>query len=543
MKKDYLKLKIKMTLLVLTIFLVACSVLTYQRADTIRRELMGYAYDAESYVVDLRMNDVEESEELIQQVYEVYSKVPRISDYVGFYSMLKDADGNTLAEDQNFIIVQKVGEKIEKRVILLGDAWISDLESTQIEFCNNSFERLEIQGMCDDTFIYLEKLEWQNYSDDVYTYIPEDTSTISQGNMTFEAWAGTNQYQEGSENEFYPLSSFTFFTYGDWKRNVELNAEAKVICEQIFSDYINKIDTMDYQVEQGIFTCYVGITGYISDEYAMPYVYVFHPIEIAMSELVDIYCLAILFGISVIGIIWFSIGKVCKQQLAYENNRRQLTRGIAHELKTPLAITKAYVENWQYLEEGRREENAKVMIGEIDYMDRLVADLLELSRLEAKAKELHLESVDIYALSQSVLRRMRDIIEERKLSIKMDENLSEETFLVNADLEMMRIVLVNFISNAIKYAEKEIEIQMLVHGKRIKFMITNDGRSIEKDKLARVWDEFYKDDTQANSRVGSSGLGLAITKNILILHGARFGCESRDGKTVFWFEMKRQIEI
>ena len=117
--------------------------------------------------------------------------------------------------------------------------------------------------------------------------------------------------------------------------------------------------------------------------------------------------------------------------------------------------------------------------------------------------------------------------------------MPEKEFLVEADLEMMRIVLVNFISNAVKYAHKEIVIDVSESGRKVKFTIMNDGQSIDKEKLDKVWDEFYKDDKRENSRLGSSGLGLAITKNILILHDAKYGCKSQDGKTVFWFEMKK----
>ena len=118
------------------------------------------------------------------------------------------------------------------------------------------------------------------------------------------------------------------------------------------------------------------------------------------------------------------------------------------------------------------------------------------------------------------------------------DNFSDGKFLVIADLEMIRVVLVNFISNAIKYAEKEISISLLQKGKKVKFEIINDGKTIAADKTNKVWDEFYMEDGFNNRRIGSSGLGLAITKNILILHGAEYGCKSQDGKTSFWFELK-----
>lgn len=96
----------------------------------------------------------------------------------------------------------------------------------------------------------------------------------------------------------------------------------------------------------------------------------------------------------------------------------------------------------------------------------------------------------------------------------------------------------NFISNAVKYADKKIDINLSENGRKIKFTITNDGNAISEEKIDKVWDEFYRDESIDNSRIGSTGLGLAITKNILILHDAGYGCKSENGKTSFWFEMK-----
>ena len=62
---------------------------------------------------------------------------------------------------------------------------------------------------------------------------------------------------------------------------------------------------------------------------------------------------------------------------------------------------------------------------------------------------------------------------------------------------------------------------------------------IDKSKVDKVWDQFYRDEAANSSRIGSSGLGLAITKNILILHKAQYGCYSGLGETTFWFEMKK----
>lgn len=545
MKKGYLKLKIKVTLLVIVILLLGSGMLTYQKADEIREEYTRLINEQTDFVLSVRMNDSYDASDMILRTYDAFSEVSRISDDIGFYSMLKDSKGNLLAEDQNFVLVKKIenGEFVDSRVILLGNERVSEDDSIQHVFAGKFFEKGEIHGTCDDIFIYLEELRWEHMISPEYgnySYRPEKQESV-QGAVPFEEWAGSNVFDQAvwEENKYCIFPCVAYPLYGDAQLSAKRNAEAKEICEQIYADFASSVDTRDYQRNEGIFTCYIGGPGYLNDEFVLPYAFVFHPVSIAMGELAGIYFLVLLFGIAIICFMWFAINKVQKQQVAYENNRRQLTRGIAHELKTPLAITKGYVENWENLEESNRPEYAKTMIEEINHMDRMVTDLLELSRLEAKAKELHVESVDVVALAQSVLKRMKEVIEEKGINVSLGEHMPEKEFLVEADLEMMRIVLVNFISNAVKYAHKEIVIDVSESGRKVKFTIMNDGQSIDKEKLDKVWDEFYKDDKRENSRLGSSGLGLAITKNILILHDAKYGCKSQDGKTVFWFEMKK----
>ena len=575
MKRNYLKLKIKLTALVIVILLIGCGVLTYQRADQIRTDYTSEAYAEASFFADVKYYDLGGGEDLIQQIYYQYGCVWRISDR-GFYSMFKNVKtGETLAEDQNCIVVIKGDAEPDEgdmRVLLLDDEFGNDFQEgesdgSQWRVMLPMISELEIIGTCDDTYIYLEELKWKDsFGITSYSYIPDEIQNdTAQSTVSFEEWAGSKYWGEGNDNKFRIYTNTVCNLYDDWSRGAELNNEAKEICEQIYADYANGTDTLDDQSEDGLFTCYVAGTGYISDDYAMPYVFVFHPVSIAMDELTGVYVIAGLIGLVIILFIISVINKLYNQQLAYENNRRGLTRGIAHELKTPLAVTKGYIENWEYLDEDERHESAQTMIAEIDHMDKMVTDLLELSRLEAKAKQMNIEEVDIYALTKSVLGRMKSVIDERQLNVQMTpdvvanettedvsdktaedasdkvaKDVSDNAYVVMADLEMMCVVLTNFISNAVKYAKNNIEISLSVHKGRVKFVISNDGKTISTDKVDRVWDEFYKDESSNNSRIGSSGLGLAITKNILKLHNAKYGCESDIGQITFWFEMKTQ---
>ena len=95
------------------------------------------------------------------------------------------------------------------------------------------------------------------------------------------------------------------------------------------------------------------------------------------------------------------------------------------------------------------------------------------------------------------------------------------------------------VSNAIKYADKKVNISISEKGKRVRFEIANDGKEIGLDSIKNIWNEFYREENAENSRTEGTGLGLAITKKILELHNVKFGCKRDGGYNVFWFEMKK----
>jgi len=236
------------------------------------------------------------------------------------------------------------------------------------------------------------------------------------------------------------------------------------------------------------------------------------------------------------------VGATCllyRQQQAFDNRSRTIAHGIAHELKTPLAVVKTSVENWQSVSPEDREEYSENMINEIDHMSSMVTEMLELSKIEAGQRKLQPEDVDLLVLTHVVCRQYKQLIDERHLDLSINTDKSSDEYLVNADLELMKIALGNYISNAVKFAEKNIEITIAFCGKKIEYTVMNDGHSMSKEECSRVWDNFYKVDKARTKRMDSTGLGLAVTKNIFIAHKAEYGCSCKDNLVKFWFKMKR----
>ena len=224
-----------------------------------------------------------------------------------------------------------------------------------------------------------------------------------------------------------------------------------------------------------------------------------------------------------------------KNQMNYEIRNQKLTRGIAHELKTPLAVTKATVENWDYFDDDRRKDYSKRVINEVDHMSDMVGKLIDVSKIKEGSDKINYEAVDLKKLTEDIIARNGELIRERNITVAF--NHDNKPYTVFADPDMMNMVIGNFMSNAVKYCDHIIKIQLNRSGRKIEFGITNDGAKIEKKDLDKIWDVFYTTDKARTDRMSSSGVGLSVVKSILDVHKADYGCTSGDKGTEFKFSM------
>ena len=269
-------------------------------------------------------------------------------------------------------------------------------------------------------------------------------------------------------------------------------------------------------------------------------VFVYHPLEIVLRDKSFMYIIGLITMLVLEFMVIFMMRKLYKNRLNYESQSQSLTRSITHDLKTPLAVTKAYVENWDYIDDKDKDEYSKSISREIDSMTDMVNDILRMNRLSSDMQKPKLEEVELGSLTKAVYKKIQPLADKRGLKVSINVDADEENeYLVEADLEMIKTVIGNYISNAVKYAATRISIELVQTSKKVTFRISNDGQQIEKKKLKRVWDAFYKGDEARTNSLGSSGIGLAIVKNILRLHKAKYGCTSSSLETVFWFSMNR----
>ena len=168
-----------------------------------------------------------------------------------------------------------------------------------------------------------------------------------------------------------------------------------------------------------------------------------------------------------------------------------------------------------------------------------LVEAVEQSDSISDAQRENFDTLRYDCYTDSECEKMKPIIEERGLKVKLITDVIGGKYCVSADPKMIKIVIGNFITNAIKYADTRVEIKLLGNDKRVKFMVSNDGEGISKKDIKKIWEPFYKGDKARTDRLGSSGMGLAINRSILRLHKAKYKCISDKCETSFWFEMKR----
>lgn len=207
-----------------------------------------------------------------------------------------------------------------------------------------------------------------------------------------------------------------------------------------------------------------------------------------------------------------------------EENRRQMTSHIAHELKTPLAVIHSYTEGLQeHIAEEKREKYLEVILSETERMDGMVLEMLDLSRLEAGRVKLAQDEFSLLTLCRGVFDKLELALQAKELRVSYT-CFCDDT--VTADESRIRQVMENFATNAIKHTPigGEIRVQVTRDSRGTTFAMENDGENLPAEVLGKVWDSFWRQDESRSSP--GTGLGLAICKGIVTLHGGI--CEARN---------------
>ena len=223
--------------------------------------------------------------------------------------------------------------------------------------------------------------------------------------------------------------------------------------------------------------------------------------------------------------------------------RKSFISDVSHELKTPIALIQGYSEGLLEnvnTDSENRQFYAEVIQDESNKMDKLVKQLLELTKLEYEKREFNNREFNIVELEKEIVRSSKVMLEERKTEVIFE---TEDKINVFADDFYTSQIITNYLTNAIKHVEnidgeKYIKITNKEYPERNKVRITvfNTGENISKENLSRVWNRFFKADEARNREDGGSGIGLSIVRAIMNNYGNDFGVENKDNGVEFYFE-------
>ncbi len=213
--------------------------------------------------------------------------------------------------------------------------------------------------------------------------------------------------------------------------------------------------------------------------------------------------------------------------------RREFVANVSHELRTPLTSIKSYAETLldDALEDRETSERfLNVINNEADRMTRLVQDLLQLSRLDNQQMNWNMNDVSLKSIVKEIVERMQ--LEASRKSQKLESYVIGEIPLIKGDKGRLEQVVINLISNALKYTPENGEITVYVGRiyNDIYIKVTDTGIGIPAESLPRVFERFYRVDKARSRDMGGTGLGLSIAKEIIQAHGGTINITSEEKK-------------
>jgi signal transduction histidine kinase len=206
----------------------------------------------------------------------------------------------------------------------------------------------------------------------------------------------------------------------------------------------------------------------------------------------------------------------------------------SHELRTPMSVIKGYI---QMMLKGNlgtisneQKKALEIVLRNSNQLDTLIQDILDISRLESGTMKFIPERTNVKNMLEQTIETMQSIADTKniKISISLEENTPD----LIIDQERVKQVIVNLLNNAIKFSYEGSIITIFARktADYVLFEIQDFGRGIPKDKQDKIFEIFYQVDSERDRKIGGVGLGLAISRGIILSHGGNIWVESEPGK-------------
>lgn len=218
---------------------------------------------------------------------------------------------------------------------------------------------------------------------------------------------------------------------------------------------------------------------------------------------------------------------------AIDKLKTDFVASISHELRTPLAAIKAYSETMlsslNDLDKDILNDFLQIVYKESLHLESLLDELLDFAKIEQKAMSLEKTKFNLVELIEEVIQSMTEFAKSKNVRLEYDAN---EPIFIFADRKRIRQVLINLVSNGVKYSkengnDKFVKISAKIDNAFVIISISDNGIGIPEEYQQKVFEKFFRVGSALDYRTEGAGIGLTITKEIVELHGGRIWLESK----------------
>lgn len=221
-----------------------------------------------------------------------------------------------------------------------------------------------------------------------------------------------------------------------------------------------------------------------------------------------------------------------KRMRTLDNSRQEFVENVSHELKTPMAAIKVLADSLLDQRDAPAElyrEFLGDIVSEIDRENQIITDLLALVKLDKKAQELNIISLNINDLVELILKRLRPIARKKDVEVVFE---SMRPVVAEVDEVKMTLVMTNLVENAIKYNKEHgwVKVELDADHQYFTFKVSDSGLGIPEEDLAHIYERFYRVDKSHSREIRGTGLGLAITRSAVLMHRGAITVTSVEGE-------------
>ena len=243
-----------------------------------------------------------------------------------------------------------------------------------------------------------------------------------------------------------------------------------------------------------------------------------------------------------IGLLAKSINRMSRELAKIEGLRRDFIANVTHEFKTPLSVIKTYSEMIRDIDIDDKESisyDAGIILDETERLNSMVSDMIYLSNIQSDNSSLSLEKINVCDIFRDIMDR--SINAASAAGISLVKECADPVF-ITADREKITRCLMNFTVNSINHTPSGKRIYLRAaqnNDGSVRISVQDEGCGISESDVAYIWERFYKVDKARKSGPKGTGLGMSISKDILDMHGFKYGVSSCEGEgTIVYFNTK-----